>query len=469
MVEKLKDKASWLIFLAVCLSLIIFKFPDLSLPFFWDEAWVYGKAARTMADNGISLLPGSLNYELGRGHPLLFHASFAIFLKLFGNNIFNAHLLALVISIILLLSSFLISEKTIKKKTGWIVVLLIAVQPVFIAQCGLVLPEISLSLFIMVSLYAFTFKKTTLLLISSTCAILIKESAIILFLFMNLSLLFDFKLHKQNLTCYLKRILIINSPLLLWLAHLTAHKIQFGNFFFHEHASYISFNWAMMTDKLERIFYFSFLAQGRNIIFFEFILVFFYLIKKRELFVLKNRLSISFIVLIILYFAFSSVNYYSDRYTLVCILLFLFLFTHTVYTSSLNNIIKISIFTIAAISGIFSVFKTTAFGDIHPDYACVVKNHQQTINYMVNKMNKDDTIYVWFNMKEELANHYPGYIESDNYFINLKSHPSGNCRYFVFSNIENPEELNKLSSDYRLMPYKNFKYGEAWTAILKKP
>ena len=39
----------------------------------WDEIWVYAPALTEMAEIGPTLLPGVLDAELSRGHPLLFH------------------------------------------------------------------------------------------------------------------------------------------------------------------------------------------------------------------------------------------------------------------------------------------------------------------------------------------------------------------------------------------------------------
>ena len=64
------------------IAFIIYKMPHLSLPYYWDEAWVYGPAVRLMEQTGLSLLPDALPVYYSRGHPLLFHFLGASWIKI---------------------------------------------------------------------------------------------------------------------------------------------------------------------------------------------------------------------------------------------------------------------------------------------------------------------------------------------------------------------------------------------------
>ena len=64
----------------------------------WDEIWVYAPALTEMAEIGPTLLPGVLDAELSRGHPLLFHFLGGVFINLFGDELTTFRLYALLIS-----------------------------------------------------------------------------------------------------------------------------------------------------------------------------------------------------------------------------------------------------------------------------------------------------------------------------------------------------------------------------------
>ena len=69
-------KNRWVL-IVVLVVLVMFKIPHILVPFYWDESWPYVPAIKEMYRNGISLLPGAIDPNLSRGHPLfLFSALF---------------------------------------------------------------------------------------------------------------------------------------------------------------------------------------------------------------------------------------------------------------------------------------------------------------------------------------------------------------------------------------------------------
>ena len=469
MISKIKFSYSDLFFSALLLVFIFYKIPYLQLPLYWDEGWVYGKAIRTMADTQISIYPGNLEYEVGRGHPLLFHVSFATLLKIFGNTLVNTHIIALSISLFLIILIYFIGKNEINNKKEWILIGIVLSQSIFLAQSGLILPEITLTIFILTSLYAYSKNKKIILFFVSAAAILIKESSVILFVSLSVFSIVQSYATKDNLYEIVKKLIRINSPLLFWLFHLMAHKLSFGSFLFHEHTEFIKLDPSLILGKLERMFFFIFLAQGRNVIFFSALALILYNLIKRETLIFKNSLLILISIFILLFMIFSSVNYYTERYMTVNIILFILGFYILVMNSTLNMYLKVSMLLLSAISSLYSSCFTVANSDVHPGYANVIKNHQQTINYILAEIKKDDTIYVWFNMKEQLQNHYVGFVQKDYQFKNLRSHPDKNCNYFIFTSIENPDEKNILEKEYNLVSHKKFKHKQSWTEIMRKP
>jgi len=138
--------------LAVIIIFIGVKIPFLSLPYYWDEAWAYGPAIRTMESTGLGILPNALPPELSRGHPLLFHFLGAGWMKLFGTSVTAAHIFPLLVSVLLLVAVYAFGKKIfLSSKAGFTAAFALALQPIFLAQSGLLSPEVLLALFSLVS------------------------------------------------------------------------------------------------------------------------------------------------------------------------------------------------------------------------------------------------------------------------------------------------------------------------------
>ena len=100
MVENTLNAKFYHAFLAILLvGFIALKLEALTLPFFWDEAWVYLPAIRTMAEQGPSIMPGSIDADLYTGHPLLFYFMASTWIKLWGYSLPIAHSFPMLISI----------------------------------------------------------------------------------------------------------------------------------------------------------------------------------------------------------------------------------------------------------------------------------------------------------------------------------------------------------------------------------
>ena len=97
---RIKDRLPLFIILLVFVAL---KIPHLHYAYFWDESWPYAPALRAMYLHGPGLMPNAIDPELSRGHPLLFHALAATWMKIFGTSHVSLHSFALLISILFLI------------------------------------------------------------------------------------------------------------------------------------------------------------------------------------------------------------------------------------------------------------------------------------------------------------------------------------------------------------------------------
>lgn len=164
----------------VVVAFFLFKLPYLGLPYYWDEAWVYAPAVKAMNESGVSLLPWAIPPELSRGHPLFFHALGALWMSAFGDSYTAMHSLALCISILLLLASYWLGARLGGEWMGAAAVLLVAVNEALLAQSGLLLPEVTLALLMIIAATAYLTRMPWLYLIACTLALWTKETALVL-------------------------------------------------------------------------------------------------------------------------------------------------------------------------------------------------------------------------------------------------------------------------------------------------
>ena len=125
-------------------------------------------------------MPSSVPPELSRGHPLLFTFMNAVVMRFSGEQIFVAHLFCFFISVILLLVVYVKIGKHFDPVTGILSATILSVQPLFLAQSGLMLPEISLTLFVFLALCSYYENKFWLFAFFASLAILTKEVAVVL-------------------------------------------------------------------------------------------------------------------------------------------------------------------------------------------------------------------------------------------------------------------------------------------------
>lgn len=239
----------------------LFKLSHLHIPYFWDELGVYSRAALYLFDNGISILPDAMPPELSRGHPLLCAVFFAFGYKLFGPQVWGGHLTALLLSCALLYLLYRFTRDFFDHKTALLASALLAVQPVFLAQSSMVLPEVMLAFFCTASLYAYLRGRFIRLALFSTLAILTKETAIILPCCLGLPVLLTM-LRNGIKKKHLAEFFLVCTPLFAWGLFLLIQKIQNGWFFFPLHTGYISFSPADISARLG--YYLSFLLKGQG-------------------------------------------------------------------------------------------------------------------------------------------------------------------------------------------------------------
>jgi len=321
---------------ALCAILILIKYNTLSLPYFWDEAWPYATGVHLMYDKGISLLPGAIPFEISRGHPLFFHFLSSLGMKIFGNSIFISHCFSLFISCCLIVTIYFFGEKFFSAEAGFFSALIICVQPVFLAQSSMLLPEMLLALLSFLSLYFYLTGKKIFFVLSSVFLLLTKESGIVILLSILLKEFFDSFSTKPapSLKPVANKFLLLLSPMLLASFFFVIQKIKTGNFFLPLYISHENFELKNILDKLSGYSAFLFIYQGRNLLSAILVLSFIFLfIRRKEIALDKKEIGIIYLltIFIVVFLFFSASSFYSPRYLLSILPAFILITTYFLF------------------------------------------------------------------------------------------------------------------------------------------
>ncbi|MBS1772112.1 MAG: glycosyltransferase family 39 protein [Bacteroidetes bacterium] len=181
MLLKLKEifMSRWVL-LATLIIFIILKLPHINHAYYWDESWPYASAVHRMYLHGASLIPGSIDGEISRGHPLMFHFLGALWTDVFGVSKVSLHSYALFISILFLIAIYEAGYRMFNRNVAITALILVAFQQIYFIQSSFVLLEVLLAFLAFISIYFYVTEKFLLTAITLTMLFYTKESGIVL-------------------------------------------------------------------------------------------------------------------------------------------------------------------------------------------------------------------------------------------------------------------------------------------------
>jgi 4-amino-4-deoxy-L-arabinose transferase-like glycosyltransferase len=458
-----------LLLLVLLIIFVFIKIPYLTLPFYWDEAWVYGPALRIMESKHLSLLPDALPVYYSRGHPLLFHFLGALWLRIFGTSLLSSHIFALTISICLIISVYVFCSKLLSKPVGLAASLILALQPIFLAQSVLVLPEVMISLFSLLSIFFFLKQKWIGYVIFTTFALYTKETGIVVVAATGIWFLIETLILKRkefSLKKFIRQCLILLVPIIFISIFFVIQKKMNGWYFFPEHVNYLENDSRSFANKFESYFAYVFIYWGRNMLSTLLIIsLFFYFFLKKFRNNKANRPLLLLSIFIILFLVASSMNFYSDRYALCMIAPFIIItlfLVHEVIKRKIFFYLVIAAYSILQIT-IHIPIKTSS--DHNLGYAESVKTHQQMVNYCIENNFRNKIIFTHFLMLKDLTDPYSGYISDAEKFPNVSSIYTDSTELCIFSNMEGKEDYEKIKAEGNIKILKRFESHQAWSEI----
>src|ERR1043165_582688 len=222
------------------LLLWIYKIPFLTLPFFGDEAFSYARAYWAMYQNYPCLLPGCILPDLYRGHPLFFYFLAATGTKLFGFSPLVLHVFALILSSVFLIVFFSILKHVTSPLFALLGTLILMSQEVFVVQSSFMLPEIFISMLILIAIFSRVTGRNIMYFLSVTLLVLSKESGLIIAAAITICAFVILIKEKgwtgsNKISFLLKHFFLLTFPLLIATAFYVYQKIICGWYFFPEH------------------------------------------------------------------------------------------------------------------------------------------------------------------------------------------------------------------------------------------
>lgn len=252
--------------LLMCILFVLSKIPFLGLPYFWDEAWVYAPAVFDMYENGPSLSPDSINPELSRGHPILFHFLAVCWMTIFGSSFTVTHSFSVFVAILTIVAVYKLGEELHSKAVGFWAALLFSVQPMFIAQAGFLLPEVLLTLLVVLTTLFYLKRALLGYILTGTAMLLTKETGALVIATLCLVELFEFVRERNFRRKRVLEFLATGSPVFLAFLYFLVQYYQFGWFMFPEHMSMFDMDSETWSRKKKVVFNILFFEQNRNLV-----------------------------------------------------------------------------------------------------------------------------------------------------------------------------------------------------------
>lgn len=452
-----------ILFIVPVLILLIIQIPNLGLPYFWDEAWSYFPAIKKMAEVGPSLLPGVLPLDLCKGHPQLFFFITAVWMKIFPDNITMMRILPLLFSLGVLATIYVGFLKLANRETAIIATVLISVQSMFLAQSIFLLPEMLLTLLFVLSFFYFLQNRFIAYAITSSLMILTKETAIIFPVIFGMFYLFSLVNPSNREKHRHIYFLSLSIPGFVYAAFLLLHYLKFGVMFYGEHLNYISYDWATVYEKTKQALSYILVDYGRRFISIAAIVSLVYLLYQRQKI---GRLILLGILSFIAFMIFSVFNFYTQRYGLVAMVLFIIVFSYILGQLRINDLSKAVITIGLSAICLYFTFTQKTNSDSDLGYVETIKVHQGLVNYCEENNLYNDPFAVTFNMIFCLRDKNLGFVTGKKEFINIMDWKHyQESKYFIYeSTMGNPPpEVNYAKKNFKLV--KSVTNKHAWGYI----
>lgn len=462
---------SLLFLLLIIVLFILSRISFLDLPFYWDEAWSYATAVFDMARHKLAFISGNRNPELTRGHPLLFYFLSVIWVKVFGTNTASVHLFPLLVSVALLAAVFMVAWDLFGKATAMASIVLLPLQSVFLAQSTQLLPEVMLALWTLLTVYAYFTKKWGPFAVFSVLLVMTKETGMVL-----IGALFVDKLgleklfvdsQKRSLHSLFRELAILCIPVVAFAIFIIWQKIRSGWFLYPEHLNLTTLDPDEIINRAGIYLSKLLLQHGRNSLFLLSLTAFAFLAMKRSIGRQTAHVLLFTVMFILFYIVFSSVNFFTTRYLLSLLPVFILTCAWLIVTWLKQNLIRIS--AILALALIFTWYTFSGNRneqDTSLAYRHTVLLQKQAVNFAEDMQWQQKSIYTTFLMQYYLSIPELGYLNNKAHpFMTIGNHPERAYDMYIFCSNESDPLYKSVQTRSDLFLIKRFENKTAWVEI----
>jgi hypothetical protein len=252
-------------------------------------------------------------------------------------------------------------------------------------------------------------------------------------------------------------------PLILFIL---IQKHLYGWYLFPDHVGFISFDINDFWGKfMSRYITFTFLLQGRNLLFFAMIFAIGWLIYKKQ----KQKpehvyVIVTLLVFILIYSLIGAFNFFSKRYVFSLVPVFIILSTGIIFTT--YNKYFLYAFLLAFSIAQIKYIRFESNSDHNLGFANAVRANQSMIDYCLSEKMKEEDISVFFILGRIMTDPLAGYIDENEVFTKLNNQPSL-TEYFIVSNYDTDDKFLNFRSQPEMLILKRFEYKTAWIELYR--
>ncbi len=505
-----------LLFYSAVILFVITRIPWLHYAFYWDESWVYAPAVYLMYDHGPSLLPDAIPVLFSRGHPLLFPALCAGWMKIFGRSNYAMHSFALFISVAIAIVLYEVLLKLFNNKTALISAALLLLNTYFIVESTVVVTDFMIALFAFISLYCYIREKYILTALALTLLIFTKESGLVAVVVIMADLFVLALTKKITIKNALLKSTVVFVPVFILLLFFILQKKELGWYMYPGHTSAIILNIGntfynvqrgMVSMLQENYIYYYFipllllscfaawtnkrvkylwpvlaaLIIYLNIAVFSFkdavfyfsafgllaLVGYLYFIPWKIFNVVQERFMRIMVLFCLTYLYFCCINFYEGRYLFPCFLIIVFILIPVLYNYLIpetNNILYASVLIILIITGVLI--------NRYPDRGGIIASldmvdiQQDVVNYMEKNNFYDANISCSAFLEQvHLKDPNTGFLKSQRSFSNVKDKLDSVTKLVIFDGIEYDTSYPRFRLNPGFKLIHRYENGFAWAEI----
>ena len=459
-------KHPWIFLLLSVVITIAVKIPHLGLPYFFDETSSYIPAIQEMVKAGPNMLPGSIPLYFSKGHPLFFYFLASLWMKFIaGDSLILMRLFPLMISMTALVVFHRFAKRHTNLLLANIAVVLLSLQPLFLAQASLVLPEILLFTLFMLCFDCYLSRSYSYYALFGSLMMLTKETGAVFIMVFGLAYLVEnYSIGRTKV--FWRNLFLISLPGLVYIVFLLLHYHAFGVFFFAEHLDYVTFDGTKVLYKFNSATYMLLLAQGRNVTFFTAIVVLIILLVSKKSIAYKRYLVISGAI-IVPFLIFTILNFFTYRYVLpvlgIVLLVSLAIVQQLQIKYQVVNIICITC--LLSISAYYSATRRGQ-GDADLGYTQFLVVHQQIVSYCEQQGWYDKELGAGTNLVLGMSSPHAHYLSTDKTFHIHQLPGIENRDLIIYDSTCYPSDMPEDEKN-KLTLIKRFEYKNHWGEIYK--